>query len=79
MGRSPASLRQPLLLALYGSHLILRREPPGSADRPDVCPAKRPVAPDGFLDEGLLVGVRAIAPVVLAKPVPESFDWIEFW
>jgi hypothetical protein len=30
------------------------------------------------VDEGLLVGVGAVAPVVLAKPVPESFDRIEF-
>ena len=62
----------------YGSHFILRRYPPSSADRSDLFPAKRPVAPDGFLDEGVLVGVSAITPVVLAKPVPESFDRIEF-
>lgn len=63
---------------LYGSYFIIRRDPPGSADGSDVFPAKRPVAPDGFLDEGLLVGVGAIAPEVLAEPVPKSFNRIEF-
>jgi hypothetical protein len=36
------------------------------------------VAPDGFLDESLLGDGSAITAMVLAKPVPESFNWIEF-
>jgi hypothetical protein len=36
------------------------------------------VAPDGFLDKGLLIGVSAMTQMVLAKPVPESFNRIEF-
>jgi hypothetical protein len=36
------------------------------------------IDPDGFRGDGLPVGVRAMAPAVLAQPVPEAFDRIEF-
>ncbi len=36
------------------------------------------MTPNGFGDKCLLVGVRAIAPVVLSKSVPQPFDRIEF-
>ena len=33
----------------------------------------------GFLNERCLVGIDAIAPVVLAAPKPEPFGRVQFW
>lgn len=53
----PGSLLRGILTSdSYEPHLILRRDQPGFSDRSDGFFTRRPVAPDGFLDESLLDG-----------------------
>jgi hypothetical protein len=69
--------RSQVLLNSYGSPLNLARDPIGSTDRSQGSAIDRAVAPFGFGLEGRLVGVRAVAPVVVPEPKPESLGRIE--